>query len=73
MSQRIKELIQTQVGKSEVRDDDDLVEDLDFDSLDIVELVIAIEDEFSIEISDAKVENLKTVEDVVNMVKSHNI
>lgn len=45
-------------------------EDIDADSLDIVELVMVLEEEFDLEISDQKIENIKTVGDVINYIKS---
>ena len=48
------------------------IEDLNADSLDIVELIMALEDELDMEIPDEDVENFKTVGDVVNYVKAHH-
>ena len=48
------------------------IDDLNADSLDIVELVMALEDELEMEIPDEDVENFKTVEDVVEYVKAHH-
>ena len=45
-------------------------EDLDADSLDIVELVMAIEEEFNLEISDEEVESIRTVGDVVRYLET---
>jgi acyl carrier protein len=45
-------------------------EEIDADSLDIVELVMALEEEFELEISDQEVENVKTVGDVVRFIES---
>jgi acyl carrier protein len=45
-------------------------EEIDADSLDIVELVMALEEEFELEISDQEVENVKTVGDVVKFIES---
>jgi acyl carrier protein len=45
-------------------------EDIDADSLDIVELVMALEEAFDLEISDQEVENIKTVGDVVKYIES---
>jgi acyl carrier protein len=50
---------------------DSRFEDLDIDSLDLVELAQVIEDEYSIEISDAEMEKITTVQDVVEFVSSH--
>ncbi|MDB5038248.1 MAG: Acyl carrier protein [Bacteriovoracaceae bacterium] len=47
------------------------VEDLGADSLDIVELVMALEDEFQIEIPDKDAEAIKSVQDAVNYIKAH--
>ena len=46
------------------------VEDLSADSLDIVELIMAIEQEFEISIDDEKIENVKTVGDVVTQIEA---
>ena len=46
-------------------------EDLGLDSLDIVDMVMTLEDEFGIEVPDEAIENLRTVGDVVNFVDSH--
>ena len=48
------------------------IDDLNADSLDIVELVMALEDELEKEIPDEDVENFKTVGDVVEYVKAHH-
>ncbi len=45
-------------------------EDIDADSLDIVELVMALEEEFDLEISDQEIENINTVGDVVKYLES---
>jgi len=44
-------------------------EEIDADSLDVVELVMAIEEEFDIEIADEAVENIKTVADIINHIE----
>ena len=45
-------------------------EEIDADSLDIVELVMALEEEFEMEISDEEIENVKTIGDVVKFIES---
>lgn len=45
-------------------------EDIDADSLDIVELVMALEEEFDLEISDQEIENIKSVGDVIDYIGS---
>ncbi len=45
-------------------------EEIDADSLDIVELVMALEEEFDLEISDQEIENIKTIGDIVRYIES---
>ena len=49
--------------------EEDTLEDLYMDSLDLVEIIIECEQEFGYPITDDKVQNLKTVEDLVNLIK----
>jgi acyl carrier protein len=60
------------VNIDEVTLDASFVDDLNADSLDIVELIMALEDELEMEIPDEDVENFKTVGDVVNYLKAHH-
>jgi len=71
--ERIKKIIVEQLGVSEtvVTSEASFVDDLGADSLDIVELVMAIEEEFSIEIPDADAEKVVTVGDVVDYIKEN--
>ena len=50
---------------------DTTLEDLGADSLDVVEVIMALEDEFDIEISDEIAENISTVGDLVDYIKAH--
>lgn len=50
---------------------DTTFEDVDADSLDVVELVMALEEEFDLEIADEEVEKIKTVGDIVNYIEEH--
>lgn len=69
---KIKGLISEQLGVDEGDvTKETTFEDLDADSLDIVELVMALEEEFNLEISDEEVENIKTVGDVVKYIEDH--
>lgn len=52
-----------------LNDDCRLVEDLKADSIDLFDLVMAFEDEFSIEVEDDALENIKTVGDIVEMIE----
>jgi acyl carrier protein len=69
---KVKALISEQLGVEEGElTIDTSFEDLDADSLDIVELVMALEEEFSLEISDDEVEKIKTVGDVVRYIEAN--
>jgi acyl carrier protein len=68
---KIKQIIvdQLEVGLEKLNMDTTF-EDIDADSLDIVELVMALEEEFDLEISDQEIENIKTIGDVVRYIES---
>ncbi len=57
------------MGTEEIQPEAKFMEDLGADSLDLVELVMAMEDEFGISIPDDKVEEIKTVQDAVNFIR----
>jgi len=69
---KIKEVIVEQLGvdAERVRPEASFIDDLGADSLDIVELVMAMEEEFDIEIPDEEAEKLKSVSDVVNYLQT---
>ena len=73
MFEKIKEIIadKLSISEDEITMDSAFLEDLNADSLDIVELIMALEDELDMEIPDEYAENLVTVGDVVKFVKSH--
>jgi acyl carrier protein len=73
VDERVKNIIVEQLGveESQVTDTAKFVEDLGADSLDTVELVMALEEEFSIEIPDEDAEKIATVGDAVNYISEH--
>ncbi len=70
---KVKEIIVEQLGvdAEEVTPEASFVEDLGADSLDTVELVMAFEEEFDLEIPDEDAEKIATVKDAVEYIKSH--
>ncbi|GAB4388440.1 MAG: acyl carrier protein [Thermodesulfovibrionales bacterium] len=72
MEERVKEIIAKQLGVniSEVTPDASFVEDLGADSLDTVELVMAFEEEFKVQIPDEDAEKILKVKDAVDYIKS---
>ncbi len=71
--EKIKETIIEQLGVADtaVTMEASFIEDLGADSLDIVELIMALEEEFDMEIPDADAEKIVTVGDVVEYIKEH--
>ena len=70
---KIKEIIVEQLGVAEnsVTEEASFIDDLGADSLDIVELIMALEEEFDIEIPDTDAEKIVTVGDVVDYIKDN--
>ena len=71
--EKIKKMLAEQLEASEddMTMETDIAEDLEADSLDVVELLMLIEDEFDVEIPDEEIENLKTIGDVVNYIQNN--
>jgi len=69
---KVKELIleHLDVEEKDITMDADFLDDLGADSLDVAELVMAIEETFNFEIDDEKIEDMKTVKDVVTYLDS---
>ncbi len=73
VEKRVKEIIVEQLGvnESEVTSEAKFVDDLGADSLDLVELVMALEEEYNIEISDEEAEKILTVGDAIEYIQTH--
>ena len=74
IEERVRKIVCEQLGKSdeEVNNDSSFVDDLGADSLDTVELVMAIEEEFDLEIADEEAEQISTVQEAVNYINSNS-
>ncbi|MBQ8550817.1 MAG: acyl carrier protein [Clostridia bacterium] len=70
--EKIRAILANQLDAAEddITMETDIAADLGADSLDVVELIMSIEDEFELEIPDENIENIKTVGDVVNYIQS---
>lgn len=70
---RVKEIIakELSVGAQQLTPEAKFIEDLGADSLDTVELIMALEEEFDVEIPDEDAEKLRTVGDAMNYLKAH--
>ena len=71
--EKVREIIceQFDVDEESVTLDTDIRDDLDADSLDMVDLVMSFEDEFKIEVPDSAIETVKTVDDIVKFIEEH--
>ena len=71
--EKVQKIISDQfdLDVEKITEDTLLVEDLDADSLDLVDLVMSFEDEFQLEVPDEEIENIKTVGDIVNYIEEH--
>ncbi|SFI80045.1 acyl carrier protein [Nitrosomonas sp. Nm34] len=73
IEQRIKKIVAEQLGVNEadVKNESSFVNDLGADSLDTVELVMALEEEFECEIPDEQAEKINTVQEAIDYVNQH--
>ena len=71
---RVNKIVSDQLGKStdEIQSDSSFVDDLGADSLDTVELVMALEEEFDLEIADEDAEKISTVNEAVEYINSNS-
>jgi acyl carrier protein len=74
VAEKVKKIIVDQLGveEDEVTPEASFIEDLGADSLDIVELIMALEEEFGIEIPDEDAEKIATVKDAVAYIQEHS-
>ncbi|OGT43769.1 MAG: acyl carrier protein [Gammaproteobacteria bacterium RIFCSPHIGHO2_12_FULL_40_19] len=68
---RVKKIVIEQLGvkEDEVKNDASFVDDLGADSLDTVELVMALEEEFDVEIKDEEAEKITTIQEAIDFIK----
>jgi acyl carrier protein len=73
IEQAVKKIIAEQLGvnDAEIKNESSFVDDLGADSLDTVELVMALEEEFETEIPDEEAEKITTVQQAIDYIKSH--
>ena len=69
--EKIKELLSNQLGvsKDKIALESEIVKDLGADSLDVVEMLMTLEEEYSVTVSEDDAMNIKTVADIVNLIK----
>lgn len=73
IEQRVKKVIaeQLSINEADIKNESSFIEDLGADSLDTVELVMALEDNFKIEIPDDQQEKLRTVQQAIDYISAH--
>jgi acyl carrier protein len=73
IEQRVKKIVAEQLGvnEAEVKTESSFVDDLGADSLDTVELVMALEEEFECEIPDEEAEKIANVQQAIDYIKTH--
>ena len=72
--EKVKDLVADQLDvddKDSITESSSITDDLGADSLDVVDLVMALEDEFNVEIPEDQVENIKTVGDIVKYIEEN--
>ncbi len=72
IAEKVKEIVSDKldVDGADIKEDQDFIEDLKADSLAIVEVVLALEEQFEIEIPDEDTEKIKTVRDAIEYIKA---
>jgi len=74
VDERVKGIVAEQlgIGVDEINNESSFIDDLGADSLDTVELVMALEEEFDIEISDEQAENISTVQTAIDYINKNS-
>ncbi len=69
--EKVKNILANQLKADEdsITMETDIAQDLGADSIDVVELIMSLEDEFGIQVPDEKIEDIKTVGDIVNYIQ----
>lgn len=72
--EKVKKLIAEQlcISTDDIKDDANIIEDLGADSLDVVELLMSFEDEFKVSIPDDKLEELKSIPQIVSIIEEYS-
>ena len=68
---RVKELVAEQLGveKTTIADDANIIEDLGADSLDVIEMLMTLEEEYGVSIPDDKINQIKTIKQIVELIE----
>ncbi len=71
--EKVKAILSEQfdVEEDKINPETSIINDLGADSLDVVDLLMSIEDEFEVEVPDDEIENIKTVDDLVKYIENH--
>ena len=71
--EKVKEIIASQLSAKveNIKDDTNIAEELGADSLDLVEILMSLEDEFGVSIPDEAIPEIKTIKDIVKFIESH--
>ena len=74
ITEKVKELIAKQLGKAvdQITEDKEVVTDLGADSLDVVEMLMTMEEEFGVTIPEDEAVNIKTVGDIIKLLEDKN-
>jgi len=75
LDEKVINIIAEQLGRetAECKPEAAFIEDLGVDSLDLFELVMVMEDKFQVTISDEELKNIRTIQDIINFLKSQGV